>query len=124
MVTVGTWPIACRWANSLGIESQMKGKATSIDIAHLAGVSQATVSRALAGSPLVNEETRRRIQAAAGQLNYKLGKNASNLRRMHTGTLALPFFDDPPPTNRPSTRSSCRCSAQSPASAPCEATTC
>jgi len=73
----------------------MKGKATSIDIAHLAGVSQATVSRALCGSPLVNEETRRRVQAAAEQLNYKLDKNASNLRRMHTGTLALLFFEDP-----------------------------
>ena len=70
-------------------------KATSIDIAHLAGVSQATVSRALRGSPLVNEETRRRIQAAAEQLNYKVDKNASNLRRMHTGTLALLFFEDP-----------------------------
>jgi DNA-binding LacI/PurR family transcriptional regulator len=73
----------------------MKGKSTSIDIAHLAGVSQATVSRALRGSPLVNEETRRRIEAAAEQLNYKLDKNASNLRRMHTGTLALLFFEDP-----------------------------
>ena len=73
----------------------MKGKATSIDIAHLAGVSQATVSRALCGSPLVNEETRRRVQAAAEQLNYKLDKNASNLRQMHTGTLALLFFEDP-----------------------------
>ena len=73
----------------------MKGKATSIDIAHLAGVSQATVSRALCGSPLVNEETRRRVQAAAEQLNYKLDKNASNLRRMHTGTLARLFFEDP-----------------------------
>ncbi|HXS04223.1 MAG TPA: LacI family DNA-binding transcriptional regulator, partial [Rhodanobacter sp.] len=73
----------------------MKGKATSIDIAHLAGVSQATVSRALCGSPLVNEETRRRVQAAAEQLNYKIDKNASNLRRMHTGTLALLFFEDP-----------------------------
>lgn len=73
----------------------MKSKATSIDIAYLAGVSQATVSRALAGSPLVNEETRRRIQAAAEQLNYKIDKNASNLRRMHTGTLALLFFEDP-----------------------------
>jgi DNA-binding LacI/PurR family transcriptional regulator len=73
----------------------MKAKATSIDIAHLAGVSQATVSRALRGSPLVNEETRRRIQAAAEQLNYKVDKNASNLRRMHSGTLALLFFEDP-----------------------------
>jgi len=73
----------------------MKGKATSIDIAHLAGVSQATVSRALRGSPLVNEETRRRIQVAVEQLNYKVDKNASNLRRMYSGTLALLLFEDP-----------------------------
>lgn len=73
----------------------MKGKATSIDIAHLAGVSQATVSRALRGSPLVNEETRRRIEAAVQQLGYKVDKNASNLRKMHTGTLALLLFEDP-----------------------------
>ncbi len=74
---------------------RMKGKPTSIDIAHLAGVSQATVSRALRGSPLVNEETRLRIQAAADQLNYTLDKNASNLRRMYSGTLALLIFEDP-----------------------------
>jgi DNA-binding LacI/PurR family transcriptional regulator len=77
------------------INVRMKGKATSIDIAHLAGVSQATVSRALRGSPLVNEETRRRIQAAVEQLNYKVDKNASNLRRMYSGTLALLLFEDP-----------------------------
>jgi DNA-binding LacI/PurR family transcriptional regulator len=53
------------------------------------------VSRALRGSSLVNEETRCRIQAAADQLNYKVDKNASNLRRMHSGTLALLFFEDP-----------------------------
>lgn len=73
----------------------MKGKATSFDIAHHAGVSQSTVSRALRGSPLVSEETRRRIQAAADALNYKVDKNASNLRRQHTGTLALLLFEDP-----------------------------
>ncbi|HLM54054.1 MAG TPA: LacI family DNA-binding transcriptional regulator [Pseudoxanthomonas sp.] len=75
----------------------IKGKATSLDIAHLAGVSQPTVSRALRGSPMVNEETRRRIQAIAEQLNYKVDKNASNLRRQHSGTLALLFFEDPTP---------------------------
>ena len=75
--------------------SRMKGKATSFDIAHLAGVSQSTVSRALRGSPLVSEETRRRIQSAADTLNYKVDKNASNLRRQHTGTLALLLFEDP-----------------------------
>ncbi|RDI97308.1 LacI family transcriptional regulator [Dyella solisilvae] len=73
----------------------MKGKVTSFDIAHVAGVSQSTVSRALRGSPLVNEETRRRIQAAVDELNYKVDKNASGLRAKHTGTLALLLFEDP-----------------------------
>jgi DNA-binding LacI/PurR family transcriptional regulator len=72
-----------------------KGKVTSFDIAHLAGVSQSTVSRALRGSPLVSEETCRRICAAAAQLNYKVDKNASNLRTQHSGTLALLLFEDP-----------------------------
>lgn len=74
-----------------------KGRPTSLDIAHLAGVSQPTVSRALSGSPMVSEETRRRILTIAGQLNYKVDKNASNLRRQHSGTLALLFFEDPTP---------------------------
>lgn len=74
---------------------QIKGKVTSFDIAHLTGVSQSTVSRALRGSPLVNEETRQRIQAAVDKLNYKVDKNASGLRARHTGTLALLLFEDP-----------------------------
>ncbi|MFO1496645.1 MAG: LacI family DNA-binding transcriptional regulator [Lysobacterales bacterium] len=73
----------------------MKGKPTSFDIAYQAGVSQATVSRALRGSPLVSAETRRRIQAIAKELNYKVDKNASNLRRQHSVTLALLLFEDP-----------------------------
>jgi len=73
----------------------IKGKPTSLDIAHLAGVSQPTVSRALSGSPMVNEETRRRILAIAEQLNYKVDKNASSLRRQHSGTIALLLFEDP-----------------------------
>lgn len=73
----------------------MKGKATSLDIAHHAGVSQSTVSRALRGSPLVNEETRRKVAEVARQLNYKVDKNASNLRAQHSATLALLLFEDP-----------------------------
>ncbi|WAJ71348.1 LacI family DNA-binding transcriptional regulator [Catenovulum adriaticum] len=73
----------------------MKYKATSFDIAYKAGVSQSTVSRALRNSPLVNEETRHKIHAIAKELNYKVDKNASNLRSQHTGTLALLLFEDP-----------------------------
>lgn len=73
----------------------IKGKPTSLDIAYLTGFSQATVSRALRGSPLVSEETRRKVQAVARELNYKVDKNASNLRTQHSGTLALLLFEDP-----------------------------
>ena len=73
----------------------MKEKATSFDIAHLAGVSQSTVSRALNNSPLVNQETRERVQRIARELNYKVDKNASNLRKQKSNTIALLLFEDP-----------------------------
>lgn len=72
----------------------MQRRPTSFDIAALAGVSQPTVSRALSGSPSVSEATRARVLAAAEQLNYKVDKNASGLRRQHAQTLALLFFEE------------------------------
>ena len=78
----------------------MQSKPTSFDIAYLAGVSQPTVSRALRGSPMVSLETRKRIEAIALQLNYKVDKNASNLRFQHSHTLALLLFEDPTPPSR------------------------
>src|SRR4051812_12901694 len=74
----------------------MQRRPTSFDIAAIAGVSQPTVSRALSGSPSVSEETRRRVLAAAEQLNYKVDKNASGLRRQQAKTLALLFFEESP----------------------------
>jgi DNA-binding LacI/PurR family transcriptional regulator len=71
---------------------------TSFDIAALAGVSQPTVSRALSGSASVSEETRRRVLEAAEQLQYKVDKNASGLRRQQSNTLALLFFEEGPGT--------------------------
>jgi DNA-binding LacI/PurR family transcriptional regulator len=73
----------------------MAAKMTSFDIAQLAGVSQPTVSRALRGSSMVSEVTRKRIEAIAQQYNYKVDKNASSLRRQESNTLALLFFEDP-----------------------------
>lgn len=68
---------------------------TSFDIAAIAGVSQPTVSRALSGNPSVSAATRERVLAAAQQLNYKVDKNASGLRRRQSRTLALLFFEEP-----------------------------
>ena len=75
--------------------AKKKTKATSMDIAHRAGVSQATVSRVLRGSPLVNAETRKRVEEAVRELNYKVDRHASSLRTQRSGTLALLLFEDP-----------------------------
>jgi DNA-binding LacI/PurR family transcriptional regulator len=64
-----------------------KPKATSVDIAYRAGVSQATVSRVLRGSPLVNIETRKRVEAVARELNYKVDRHASSLRTQRAGCI-------------------------------------
>ena len=72
----------------------MQRRPTSFDLAALAGVSQPTVSRALSGNASVSAETRARVLAAAAQLNYKVDKNASGLRRKHSRTLALLFFEE------------------------------
>lgn len=70
-------------------------KPTSFDIAYRAGVSQPTVSRALRNSPLVNKETRERVQAIARELNYKVDINARKLRSKESKTFALLFSEDP-----------------------------
>lgn len=59
------------------------------DIARLAGVSAATVSRALNDSPLVNRETRERVQALAQSLNYTINVGAKNLRTRRNQTIAV-----------------------------------
>jgi DNA-binding LacI/PurR family transcriptional regulator len=51
----------------------------------------------LRGSPLVNIETRKRVEAVARELNYKVDRHASSLRTQRSGTLALLLFEDPTP---------------------------
>jgi DNA-binding LacI/PurR family transcriptional regulator len=64
-------------------------RVTSFDVAAEAGVSQSTVSRALAGDPVVSETTRLRVEEAARRLNYHVDENAARLRTGRTGTLAV-----------------------------------
>ena len=64
-------------------------RVTSFDVAAEAGVSQSTVSRALAGDPVVSEATRLRVSEAARKLNYYVDNNAARLRTGKTGTLAV-----------------------------------
>lgn len=54
-------------------------KPTIADVAKLAGVSQATVSRALRGIDKVTPQTRQKVFEAAQQLRFTLSKHASSL---------------------------------------------
>jgi DNA-binding LacI/PurR family transcriptional regulator len=64
------------------------------DVAEAAGVSTATVSRALRGLPNVDEVTRSRIQQVAVDLDYVISPSASRLASGRTGSVAVitPFI--------------------------------
>jgi DNA-binding LacI/PurR family transcriptional regulator len=59
------------------------------DVARAAGVSTATVSRALGGRPDVSASTRQRVQAIAVQLGYAPTPSAVSLASGRTRTIAL-----------------------------------
>lgn len=59
------------------------------DVAREAGVSTATVSRALRGLPNVSEVTRRRVREAADRLGYVPSPSATSLVTGRTRTIAV-----------------------------------
>jgi LacI family transcriptional regulator len=80
----------------------MPKRATIRDVAHRAGVSLATVSRALNDSPLVNEETKQRIVEAAGELDFapSLSARRLSLGKTQTITVVTSFLTRPQAAER------------------------
>jgi len=64
-------------------------RSTSFDVAALAGVSQASVSRAFSPGTSISEETRKRVIDAAHKLNYVPNSIASSLTTKRTNIVAL-----------------------------------
>src|SRR5215211_2461540 len=71
------------------MSSRRSSAPTLADVAAAVGVSQATASRALADSPLVNENTRRRVWEAAERLRFQPNRLARSLRRGATMAVGL-----------------------------------
>ena len=76
--------------------------ATISDVAARAGVGEATVSRVLNGSALVREATRKKVQAAIEELDYRPSPIARSLSRGRAMTLGViaPFFVRPSAVER------------------------
>lgn len=65
------------------------GAATLTDVAHLAGVSLATASKALNGKSQVRAETRQKVVTAAATLSFTPNPFAQALNATHTGTIGM-----------------------------------
>ena len=65
------------------------GSVTIRDVAQLAKVSPATVSKVLNGAPYVSEGARQRVLEAIDKLNYRPNTIARSLRKSHTATIGL-----------------------------------
>ena len=66
---------------------------TVTDIARASGVSRATVSLVLRGSPLVHADTRAKVEAQLKRLGYVYNRAAANLRRQTSSSVALVIND-------------------------------
>lgn len=66
---------------------------TSRQVAQLAGVSQATVSRVLQGNVRVSGDTKQRVEAAMAQAGYRPHAAARAMRTRRSGTIGVVIAD-------------------------------
>lgn len=71
------------------------------DIAEIAGVSKATVSRALNDSPLISVETKERIRAIASEHGFERNESARRLTLRQSKVAGLVMFGEPGHPSRP-----------------------
>lgn len=70
-------------------ERHNTNKITIYDIAQALGLSASTVSRALQNNPLINEETREKVQLMATEMGYVPNWIASSLRKKRSNIIGL-----------------------------------
>ncbi len=75
------------------VRSAPRQRVTLADLAQACGVSNATVSLALSGSPLVSAKTRERVQQESIRQGYVYNRSAANLRRKVSSSVALVIND-------------------------------
>lgn len=75
------------------------GRVTLLEVAAAAGVSRATASLVIRKSPLVADETRRRVEQAIAELGYVYNMGAASMRATRSNTVGViipnlgnPFF--------------------------------
>lgn len=70
-------------------KSRKSGKPTLRTIADLTGLAVTTVSRALSDDPVINHETRRRVQQVALEIGYSPDRAAQRLKTGRTNVIAI-----------------------------------
>ena len=76
-------------SNTTGSTGKARKPQNIQDLAKIAGVSAATVSRALAGTGNISVATRERIRALADEYDFRPSNMARNLRTGRTGTVGV-----------------------------------
>lgn len=80
--------------DGVGASDLVKARPTMLDVAQMAGVSLKTVSRVVNQEPRVNEETRKRVEAAIRSLGFRRNDIARSLRQGQTSlTVGLVIED-------------------------------